>query len=382
MASESLNSVVFIKLPEGFHFPTPSFVVDNEIPLPVQLTQDQLAEDSFNPDNLTLEMILAGILTVLAYDTKNQNIQYYRHFLKAARPDIQKELTEAAILKTRNEDFDIAEEIFAALRGYDPEDMVTILNSALFYDNRGTSYRQSGLLEDADACDNLAENYYKTVMADDEPIPDAFFNAGFFYLKNNNFPKCKDALDAFLLLVNNFDEEELDDDARIKKEKAEEVLEDISSNKLDDNLFHSAYEALKNDDEEKALTDIKAFLENNPKVWNAWFLLGWALRRLERWEDGAEAFLQAIDLGGNNSDTYNELAICLLELGRYEECKEKLYEALEINPENTKIMSNLGILALKQGDYSEAQKMFNTVLAFDENDELALKALEAMEKMS
>lgn len=382
MASESLNSVIFIKLPEGFQFPTPNFVVDNEIPLPVQLTPEEKTNESFNPNDLTLEKILAGILTVLAYDTKNQHIEYYRHFIKAARPDIQKELTDVAILKTRNEDYELAEDIFAALRGYDPSDMVTILNSALFYDYRGTSFRESGFIEDADACDNIAENYYKTVMADEEPIPDGFFNAGYFYLKNNNFQKCKETLDAFLLLTNTFDEDELDDDARRKIEEAKGVLEDISLNKLDDNLFHSAYEALKNDDEEKALTDIKAFLEHNPKVWNAWFLLGWTLRRLERWEDGVEAFMQAISLGGNNSETYNELAICLLELGRYDECKERLYEALKINPENTKIISNLGLLALKQGDFQEAHKMFSTVLAFDENDEIALKALETLEQMN
>ena len=91
---------------------------------------------------------LAGILTVLAYDKKNQNLDYYRSILKKARPNIKAELCEAAILKTKNEDFDLAEEIFLALHGFDPEDEAIILNMALFLDQRAESYRKAGLYED------------------------------------------------------------------------------------------------------------------------------------------------------------------------------------------------------------------------------------------
>ena len=83
--------------------------------------------------NVPPEMIFAGILTVLAYDNKNEYLDYYRKLIISARPDIKQELTEAAILKTRNEDFDIAEEIFLSLRGLDPNDIAIILNTALFF---------------------------------------------------------------------------------------------------------------------------------------------------------------------------------------------------------------------------------------------------------
>ena len=98
-------------------------------------------KDSFDFSNLSEEMILAGILTILAYDKKNPNIQYYRSIITKAKPNIKKELSEAAILKARNEDFDIAEEIFDALRGLDPEDIAIVLNTALFFDQRADSYR-------------------------------------------------------------------------------------------------------------------------------------------------------------------------------------------------------------------------------------------------
>ncbi|NLL99956.1 MAG: tetratricopeptide repeat protein [Treponema sp.] len=376
MASEALNSVVFINLPESFKLPVKDFSVDNTIPLPVQITKEQAHKDDFDTSSLTLEMILAGILTILAYDTNNQHIDYYRYLLKSARPEIQTELMEAAILKARNEDFDIAEEIFASLRGLDPENMITILNSALFFDERASSYRRSGLHEDADAYDAEAEKYYKICLCVEDPFPDAYFNAGFFYLKQKNFSLCKEYFESFLILTESIDEKNIDENVRYKRQRAKEIINDIKSRNLEDDLFKSAYESIQNNNEEKALDEIKAFIKKNPKVWNAWFMLGWALRRLEQWHDASKAFEQAIILGGNNSDTYNELAICLLEMGNLAECEQKLFEALKIEPENTKIMSNLGILYLKKGDTKKAKTFFETVLAFDKNDELAKKALE------
>ena len=163
------------------------------------------------------------------------------------------------------------------------------------------------------------------------------------------------------------------------KQKKEEIIQDINSRNLEDELFKSAYDFIVMGQEEKGLESIKEFLETNPKVWNAWFMLGWALRRLERWSDAKLAFIKAIELGGDNTDTYNELAICCIELEDYSECKKYLSEALRIEPENTKIISNLGFLELKQGNISEAQKYFTIVLELDPNDVIAKKTLENLE---
>ena len=105
-----LDSVVYITIPENFTVPANAFQIDVTIPLPVQKTAGM--EDQFDTSSLSWEMILAGILTIMAYEKENVHLPYYRSLLKAVRPDIKKELTEAAILKARNDDYDIAEEIF------------------------------------------------------------------------------------------------------------------------------------------------------------------------------------------------------------------------------------------------------------------------------
>ena len=137
---------------------------------------------------------------------------------------------------------------------------------------------------------------------------------------------------------------------------------------------------INNGQEEKGLEEIKKFLQTNQKVWNAWFLLGWGMRRLCRWEQAQQAFLQALSCGGDkNADTYNELAICLMELGNLDEAKKTLLKAFAISPEDTKIISNLGYLAEKQGNKEEAQKYFTAVLEFDPNDIIAASELAKLE---
>lgn len=376
-STNPLESIFYITLPENYSLPENAFKIDITIPLPVQSPINN--PEDFDVNSLTLEMILAGILTVLAYDKNNQHLHYYRSLLTSVKPNIKTELTQAAILKAKNEDFDIAEEIFTALHGLDPDDIGTILNLALFFDERAESYRKSGLIEDADAYDDCAHNYYQQAMVAEPAVPDAFFNAGFFYLKQRNYTKAKNCFETYISLSANYDEDEITESDCKKRDRAEEIIRDINSRNLEDELFKSAYDFIVMGQEEKGLESIKEFLETNPKVWNAWFMLGWALRRLERWSDAKTAFLQAIELGGNTPDTYNELAICSMELEEFSECKKFLSEALKQEPENTKIISNLGFLELKQGNTEEAQKYFTIVLEIDPNDVIAKKTLENLE---
>jgi len=374
-----LESIMFITLPDNFKLSKNSYKIDTSIPLPIQLSSPHA---EFVPNQLTEEMIFAGILTVLAYDTKNKNILYYRSLINAARPNLKRELTEAAILKARNEDFELAEEMFLAVKGLDPDDIATVLNIALFFDQRADSYRKSGLIDDADAYDADAELYYKEVMAADPAVPDAFFNAGFFYLKKKNFMRTKECFTSYLKLLDTDEVTDLGKNTQYKLKRAHEILNEINNQNLDNELFRGAYDAINNGDEENALKLIHKFLEKNPKVWNAWFMLGWALRKLEKWEAAKEAFEQCIACGGDNVDTLNELSLCLIELEDYQAAREKLMDALKKDSENTKVMSNLGMLAMKEHNYTEASHYFNAVLAFDADDKIALAALSQLENLA
>ncbi len=375
-----LDSVYFIDLPENFNLSQSAFPIDKTIQLPVQ-QKDSDAPGIFNASEITMEQILAGILTVLAYDRKNPHLDYYRSLLKKAKPNIKQELCEAAILKTKNEDFDLAEEIFLALHGLEPDDVAIILNMALFLDQRADNYRRAGLFEDADAYDADAEAYYIQAMEADPPLPDSFFNAGFFYLKQHKYREAKDSFETFVALNAGATQEELGENGEYKLNRAQEILENIKNQNMDDERFKNAYDLISSGQEEKGLEEIRLFLQNNPKVWNAWFLLGWGLRKLERFDDAKQAFLEALKYGGDtNPDTYNELSLCLVAEKNFDEAKSALKKAMALDPDSTKIISNLGYIALAQGNEEEARKYFSIVLEIDPKDVIAAAELLKLEK--
>lgn len=372
VSTNSLDSIYFIKLPEGSVLSPKAMKINPEIPLPVQKKnpEDPVEQDA---TKLSEEQILSGILTVLAYDKKNENSEYYRKLITDVRPGIKKELAEAAILKARNEDWDLAEEIWLAVNGIDPQDKAIILNMAIFFDQKADSYRRNSLNEDADAYDEAALDYYKQAMDSDKEIPDAYFNAGFFYLKKRDYGEAKGCFESYLGLVADAKDEELGENGIYKKERAQEIINKISNRNLENDRFRDAYKLISEGQEEKGLEEIRKFIRDNPVVWNAWFLLGWGLRRLGRFEDAKQAFLKARECegGDENADTLNELAICQMETGELKEAKETLVDALSMDSENTKIISNLGCLCLKMNQNEEARKYFEVVLEIDPNDKIA-----------
>ena len=377
-----LESIYFISIPDNFTSSQTQLKIDPKIKLPVQKKIDE-APGEFNPKEITTEQILAGILTVLAYDKKNENLDYYREIVKQVKPNIKKELCEAAVLKTKNEDFELAEEIFLALLGLDSEDPALILNMALFLDQRADSYRNAGLNDDADAYDSDAQSYYTKAMSVEPPLADVYFNVGFFYMKQHKYREAKDAFETYIALTCDVNDEDLGENGVYKKERAQEIINFINEQNVDDEYFRAAYDLISHGQEEKGLEQIRLFIANNPKVWNAWFLLGWGLRRLERFSDAKQAFLECLRVGGDkNPDTYNELSLCYIQEKNFDEAQKCLLKALGMEPENTKVISNLGYLALAQGDVQGARNYFQTVLEFNPKDTIAAAELLKLEKDS
>ena len=140
----------------------------------------------------------------------------------------------------------------------------------------------------------------------------------------------------------------------------------------DDNTYMEAVNFIQQGEEEKGMNKAREFLVRHPGNGKGWFVLGWALRCLARWNDAAACFKKAVELGCENADTRNELAICLMETGSLEEAECELEKALYLDSDNIKIISNLGILAMKQGSNEKAAEFFRTVLELDPNDSVAL----------
>ena len=363
-----LKNIVFISIPDNFNRRIGDFALDPAILLPVEVPAGEPREYL---NDLSWEMIIAAMLKVLAYAPEHEHAEYYRQFVRAVKPTIVEELTQTGVLKVQNKDFDIAEEIFLALKNLEPQEVSNQLNLAITFEQHADAYEQIGNEKLMEHYRSLAFEEYKKALSMAPDLPEIHYNAGFFFLKINSVSHVEKHFKRFVQLS--------EDTKKIKE--VQKILNEIEKHTLLDTLFKEAYDFIRLGKEKEGLEKINRFLEKNPQVPNAWFIKGWALRRLEEYGEGKESFLKALELGLNGPDTRNELAICLMELGEYPESKAQLTEALRKEPENVKIISNLGILSLKQNNREEAKSFFKTVLELEPEDGIAKKFLNFIENL-
>lgn len=358
------GNIVFIRVPDDMAREIGSFTVDPAIMLPVEL-----GEGGLDLSGLGWEMIVAGMLRLLAHNPGHEAADYYRRFVLAVKPGIFAELSETGILKARNGDRDVAEEIFLALSGLAPDAPEPILNLAILNEDRADLMEQSGKEDLAEALRAKVHATYQRLLRMEPSYPEAFFNAAFFHLKGRTYDRALDLFESYLSLGH--------DEARLAK--AREISATLRTRGDMDALFKEAYDYIRMGDEETGIAKAREFIARQPAVWNGWFLVGWGCRRLGRWEEGREAFLKVLDAGIEEVDTLNELAICEMELGMLTESRKRLERALRMEPENVKIISNLGIVSRKQGNGNEAAGFFRIVLEIDPDDQLAIRQLAEME---
>lgn len=365
-AEAALARLVYIELPPALAREIGSFRPDPAVPIPVEPGVDP---ERFDPRTLSWEAIVAGMLRLLAWAPDHEHAAYYRAFVKAVKPKILAELSEAGIAKARNKDWEVAEEIFRALRGLYPEAPEPLIDLAVMYEDRAEALSQAGREDAAEEFDGKAFESYKLLLAMEPPFPEAYFNAGFFFLRKRNYDRARSLFETYAKIGDNEE----------RKAKAQEIVKMLGAQGYLDELFKEAYDAIRLGRDVEGLEKARAFLDKNPRVWNAWFLVGWACRRLGRWEEGRTAFEKAIELGAEGADVQNELSICLMELGRLGEAKAALEAALRAEPENVKIISNLGALALKRGRPEEAAGFFRTALEIEPEDQAARRWLAQLE---
>ncbi|MDD3980607.1 MAG: tetratricopeptide repeat protein [Spirochaetales bacterium] len=326
--------------------------------LPVQ-TPGQLQR--FDPAMISPESIVAGILRVLAWQPRHPLAAQYRKLARALKPELLAQLSDAGVAKAHAKDWDVAEEIFLALAGLYPESPLPLLDLALMREERAKLLREEEREALAEEEEDKAYQSYTSLLEMEPPFPPAYYHAALFFIKKRNFDRAVSLLTSYIGL----------EDDREKVETAKSILAKLQDLGLLDRTFKEAYDFIQLGQEEKGLEKAREFIAVHPDVWNGWFLAGWALRRLGRWNQGAEAFKKAIELNSGDTDSFNELALCQTELGELGAAKASLERALRLEPENVKIIVNLGALAHRMGKTGEARGFFMSALEFDPDDALA-----------
>ncbi len=361
-----VERISYISLPEEMERSIEGFTLSPEIPLPVEPPPGR---EDFQIENLSWEMIVSAMLKIFAYRPDHEHADYYRDFINTVQPNLIGEMTQTGIVKAKQKDFDVAEEIFRSLVNFAPRFESSFVNLALVMEQRGEQHEEHYRSDEAEANYDKAFTVYSRALERHPDSSDVRYNAGHFFLKRGNIHRAKEELHAYLQLS----------ESEEGRGQVEELLQKMQSHGQDDRIFTEAYDFIRMGEEDKGISRIREYLDGHPDVWNGWFLLGWGLRKKEEWREAKNAFVRSLELAESNVDTLNELAICSMELEEYPEAKRYLEQALKIEPENTKVISNLAVLALKQGDTELASRFFRTVLELDPEDPVASRFLSELE---
>jgi Flp pilus assembly protein TadD len=344
--------------------------LDPSVPLPIELPAEARfggAEGRpLRPEDISWQAIISAMLKLLAYRPQVPEADYYRRFILAAQPDIKEEFTRAGILKAERGELDLALEIFRSMAGLFPDCGQTRNNLALVCEQKAAELEAAGQAEAAAELRQQAFEAYKAALAAEPGLAACHLNFAHFHLRSGNPAKAREHLDQFLKL--NTDPE------RVGQARA--LASRLEGYEQVERACGQAFDAIQLGREAEGLALLEPVTRQHPELWNAWFLQGWAQRRLARYAEARQAFETSLRLRPANPDGLNELAICLLELGLLEEARGRLEEARRLDPKNPKILSNLGVAALRAGDRAGARRLFQELLQVAPDDPIARGFLE------
>lgn len=366
MENHELSRIRYIKVPQNLKIVEGSFKIDPSIRLPIQLKEGR---KNLEEEDLTIEAIVAGMLTLIAYDELNKDIDYYKAFVKAVEPDIAQNLNTAAIAKQEAKDHDFAEELFLAVYHLEPQS-ASCINLATIYSYMSVEEENK---KDLDKADEYLAKAKATLLdglrrfgENEWILAELASFEGFL----GNLEEAKDYAERYLKVASEGE----------RKEEIKKFLKEVNAHLESDNAFKEAYDFIMLDMPEKAISSIDGFIEKNNKLWNGYFIKAWALRKAERYDEAKECLLKCIELGESNTDIYNELSICELEGGSRELAKQYLNTAVDLDETNLTAMSNLAFLHLEDKEFDDARYYLEKARNIAEDDEIIKNLISNYEK--
>jgi len=368
MKRSDLSDIVYITIPDTFKQDFGNFTLDSSHPLPVQIPEGCDAIDT--SEGIKLEMIAAGIIRVFAFKNDHPSIAYYRELLLALQPDVEKELVLAAISKANLQDFIFAEELFLAANHINPMAAELYVNLSVLY---GQQAKLASEAEKSDEFDFYTEKQVRILQEGLRvlPLSDLLLSEiGMLNLFLGNEEIALEFLQQYLRIAPESE----------KRTLIETRVKEVSDKIEDDRTLYEAFDEMQLGNEEQALRLIETFIDHKPKVWSGWFIKGWALRRLEIYDQAQQAFIRCLELGEKNADIYNELSICSLQAGENELAKSYLDIALELDESNVKLITNLAYLHLRDEEYNQAYELYQKARTIDPEDPAVTHLAQEMDK--
>lgn len=122
-----------------------------------------------------------------------------------------------------------------------------------------------------------------------------------------------------------------------------------------EDLFASALQALDRGDTAGGITDLKAYLEEEPEDDAAWLALGTAYSAIGHHGDAARALKEAVELDGDVVDSRLAYGRALAKVGKLDDAAFQLLRANKIDPADGRVLHELGVVFYDKHLFDKAE---------------------------
>lgn len=111
------------------------------------------------------------------------------------------------------------------------------------------------------------------------------------------------------------------------------------------------------------------------------YLQGEGLIRKGNYQQAVSVLRESVSLDKNNTDSYCQLGIALLNIKSYEQAEENFLKAIELNPQIANYHTELGLFYKEIGRIDKSQKSLEKAIELDLSDARAKRALAAVREL-
>lgn len=360
---KELKDIRFITLPDERKIG--DVIIRSDIPIPVQFPQGSVTDD------IDFNSIVAGLIKIVAWDSENKDIEYYKKLLLELQPDVVKELNLAAIAKSKKKDFEFAEELMLAVNHLSdaPE---SYINLAVLYAQMTVELHKKNDDTKADMYDDKIIAVLNECKSRHEKYAATYSEISAFHMRHGDIESARDYLAKYT---------ELEKDKK-KRDQAQGTLKSIEKMLTSKDQIMYAYDKMMMGCADDALEIMNKYIASNEKRWESYFLRGWAKRVLEDYSGAQKDLLESIRIDGKNAEVYNELSICARESGDTELAKSYLQIAVDLDGDDVIYLSNLAFLHLASGEFEESRELLEKARKIDPEDPQLKYLIEEYEKQT
>lgn len=369
MKRETEGEFSYIRIPPESNIMYASFRLDPSKPLPVVMSK----EDKERGD-VSLSSIKTGLITAISHrgtdEIAREYFDYYKDIILSEK-DALKNLEAAASVRLEKKDYKNAEVLLKALIALSPNIEDFIMLSTVYASlAKNAENKDQAEFEKYDALTLETLKSAHKLFGDE---PSVLMELGCFHFREGNYENAENYFDLFLKNAPLSDERR--SNAEILKKKATLAIEE-------DEKISEVYDELMMDRGESGEEKAKALFDAHPKDEQYHLLYGWVLRVNKKFQEAREILLEALKLGGNEAELFNELSFCEWEIGSKELAKEYMQMASDIDTVSALFVSNLAYMCIHLKDIEEAERSIYELIRRDKNDPMIKELVSMFDEIS